>query len=400
MALLAAMATIAATAQEVPDAAGRRQWVQNHPVLRIAIDPQLGAAVQGGQGASLATQFIDLAARRNGVTLQTVRTRSWEASVKAFDEHRVDILPSMSDRLLAADVGQRALLSSPFYVGRTVIIARTVGAATLDIWSLRGRTLAFKGGGAYETWLRREHPEIRPLPLADVHQVLAAVETGMADAAVGVDVTYHPIIRRDYALSLRIVGDVPEMPVTLRVAVQRDEPELLAMIEASLDGMTADEQTTVIDRWLETAYLRAPTLSQVVSVYRLEIGLGLALFLALAFALWQLRRAQLASRRGEQQKTLLLGVMSHEVRNAVNAVASSLELMAQMPLAGPQRDLMALAQVGSRNLQDLLRSALDYARSETQGFTPEPSTTVRDDSTLYLTFDAPDGDVLTVDYDA
>ena len=37
---------------------------------------------------------------------------------------------------------------------------------------------------------------------------------------------------------------------------------------------------------------------------------------------------------------------------------------------------------------------------ETQGFTPEPSTSVRDATTLYLTFDAPDGDVLTVDYDA
>ena len=37
---------------------------------------------------------------------------------------------------------------------------------------------------------------------------------------------------------------------------------------------------------------------------------------------------------------------------------------------------------------------------ETQGFTPEPSASMRDATTLYLTFDAPDGDVLTVDYDA
>ena len=37
---------------------------------------------------------------------------------------------------------------------------------------------------------------------------------------------------------------------------------------------------------------------------------------------------------------------------------------------------------------------------ETQGFTPEPSASVRDATTLYLTFDAPDGDVFTVDYDA
>jgi hypothetical protein len=37
---------------------------------------------------------------------------------------------------------------------------------------------------------------------------------------------------------------------------------------------------------------------------------------------------------------------------------------------------------------------------ETQGFTPEPSAMVRDADTLYLTFDAPEGDTFTVDYDA
>ena len=37
---------------------------------------------------------------------------------------------------------------------------------------------------------------------------------------------------------------------------------------------------------------------------------------------------------------------------------------------------------------------------ETQGFTPEPSAMVRDAETLFLTFDAPEGDTFTVDYDA
>lgn len=37
---------------------------------------------------------------------------------------------------------------------------------------------------------------------------------------------------------------------------------------------------------------------------------------------------------------------------------------------------------------------------ETQGFSPDPSSGVRDADTLYLTFDAPDGDVLRVSYDA
>jgi hypothetical protein len=37
---------------------------------------------------------------------------------------------------------------------------------------------------------------------------------------------------------------------------------------------------------------------------------------------------------------------------------------------------------------------------ETQGFTPEPSASVRDGDTVYLEFDAPEGDTFVVDYDA
>jgi hypothetical protein len=37
---------------------------------------------------------------------------------------------------------------------------------------------------------------------------------------------------------------------------------------------------------------------------------------------------------------------------------------------------------------------------ETQGFSPDPSSSVRNADTLYMTFDSPGGDTLVVSYDA
>ncbi|QWT21687.1 response regulator [Bacillus sp. NP157] len=367
---IALLAMSPAWADDAPDAVTRARAVAAHPVVRIAIDGQQGGELRGNQANPLVTEYPALAAKKTGLRFVTVRTPSWEASVQALREGKVDMLPTLSDRLVG-DLADIAALSRPFYVGHTLIIARNVGPARMVLADLDGRAVAFKGGGEYESWLRREHPAIHRLPLADVHQVLAAVESGIADAGIGIDATYHPIVRRDYALSLRIAGDVPEMPATVRLAVRKDAAALLGVVDESLGRITPGENEAVIERWLETAYLRAPTLAHVVSVYRVEIGLGLGLLVALVFALWQLRRAQLASRRGEQQKTMLLAVMSHEVRNAVNAVTSSIDLMARMPTSPPQRDLMAIAQSSARNLQQLLRSALDYTRTEVQGFVPE-----------------------------
>jgi len=372
--VLLGLFALAVAAADTPqsDAEAQKRWIAAHQTLRIAVDPQQGSEVSGSWANPLVSQYLELVSRHTGLRFVTVRTKSWEESVRAFNEKRVDMLPSLSDRLLAADVGDQALVSRPFYVGRTVIISRTVGPAGLDMHALEGRTVAFKRGGVYESWLRREHPSVTRLPLVDMHQVLAAVESGIADAGIGVDVAYHPVVRRDYALSLRIAGNVEEMPVSVRVAVRKDAPELLAIINDSRRYIGPDDNRAIIERWLETAYLRAPTLSQVASAYRVEIGLGAALIVVLVFALWQLRRAQLASRRGERQKTMLLAVMSHEVRNAVNAVASSVDLLSRTPMDGAQRDLMAIAQSSSRSLQNLLKSALDYSRSESEGFTPDP----------------------------
>lgn len=362
--MLACIATLACAAD---DPSALKAWIAAHPVVRIAIDDQQGGRIGGTASNPLVTQYTALAQAKTGLRFVVVHTGSWEESVAAFKAGRVDLVPVLTDRL-GADFGSDVVWSRPFYTGRTLLFSRTIGPSKVTLTDLEGRTIAYKGGGEYDSWLRREHPSIHRLPLADVHQVLAAVESGIADAGLGIDVTYHPIIRRDYGLSLRVSGDIPEIPVRVRLAAHKDAPQLLTIIDESLGRISASENEAVIEQWLETAYLRAPTVAHIINVYRVEIGLGIGLAIALVFALWQMRRAQLASRRGEQQKTMLLAVMSHEVRNAVNAVASSIELVVRSPMDPAQRELIGIAQSSARNLQGLLRSALDYTRTEAEGF--------------------------------
>ncbi|MDF4004009.1 ATP-binding protein [Luteibacter sp. PPL552] len=362
--------TRVAVAASPPDAEAVRRWAVAHPVVRVAIDAQQGSEITGESVNPLVSDYLSLTARKAGIRLQPVRTASWDASVKAFLDGQVDLLPSTNDAMLK-DVDGRALLSAPFYEGRTLIIARTVGPSALTMRDLDGMKVAYKGGGAYDAWLARAHPGVRRLPLADLHQVLVAVESGIADVAIGADVSFGPILRRDYAASLRVAGDVPELPVTVRVAARPDAPELIALIEKALRSVGPKESERIIEHWLQLAYLRPPTLSQVLASYGVEIGLAIALVIVLLFAMVQLRRAQLASRRSERQKTLLLAVMSHEVRNAVNAVTSSVDLLAREPGQGAQRDLLAIAVSSSRNLQSLLKSALDFSRGEAAGFIPD-----------------------------
>ncbi|WP_177229311.1 ATP-binding protein [Dyella sp. OK004] len=66
---------------------------------------------------------------------------------------------------------------------------------------------------------------------------------------------------------------------------------------------------------------------------------------------------------------MLPAVMSHEVRTAVDALSSSIELLAHAGLGGEQHELLTTARTRSRNLPCLLSNALDYIRTEATAFT-------------------------------
>jgi len=349
--------------------AEEQAWMARHPVVRVALDPQQRSEVRRGVVNPLLGSHHRLITKHSGVRFEYVQTASWNDSVAAFNAGKVDMLPSMLDGLLQSDVLATVPISDAYYQGQTLIIGRQSGAPASQLAELVGKTVAFKAGSAYGEWLARHHPDVRHLPLPDMQAVLAAVESGQADAAIGMDLTYHPLIRRNYAHSLVASGWVPEIPVSVRAVVQTEHALLLSIIDKSLASITTDERIALIDRWMEVAYLRVPSLSLILANYGVEVLLGALLLLALLFALYQMHRARQASRRSEQQKAMLLAVMSHEVRNAVNAVSSSIELLAQTELDHTQDGLLTMAQASSRNLECLLRQALDYTRAEAKGFT-------------------------------
>lgn len=368
--LLMMLAPAWVAAEGIALTAEEQAWIARHPVVRVAIDPQQRSEVRRGVVNPLMGSHDELIAKHSGLRFEYVQTAAWSESVAAFKAGRVDILPSMFDGLLLTCGLGEVPISEPYYQGQTVLMGRRGGPAAPELAQLAGKTVAYKAGSTYEAWLEHQHPDVRRLPMPDMQAVLAAVESGVADAAIGMDLTYHPLIRQGYAHSLGASRWVEELPVSVRIAVQADRAILLSIINKSLASITADERAALVDRWMEVAYLRVPSVSLILMNYGTEALLGALLLLALLFALYRMHRARQASRCSEKQKAMLLAVMSHEVRNAVNAVSSSIELLAHTGLEGEQHELLTTAQTSSRNLQCLLSNALDYTRAEAKVFTP------------------------------
>jgi signal transduction histidine kinase/HPt (histidine-containing phosphotransfer) domain-containing protein len=366
--LLLGSTTIARASGELYTAEETR-WIAQQRALRVAIDPtqwnHFDINPQQGRNRSLLADYVDLVSKRSGLTFNACRTDSLQASFEALRAGQVDV---MMVAAAVPDIESSGLLySRPYYTGATLLITRRHAPPLTGLDQLEGRTLAFRGGGGYEAWLRQHYPGIKRLPLDSLPSVLAAVENDIADAAIGLDTSIRPMLRRDFSETLRQTATLRELPVDVRLVVRPEQAPLLSIIDKSVASITEIEQAEMLTRWMTATYFGAPTLAIIARHYRTELLIGLATLSMLLMSLYLMRRAQNAARRSEREKARFVAVMSHEVRNSANTISASVELLLQSALDPQQRRLLTSAHTAGESLRAMLNQALDYSRLDAKG---------------------------------
>jgi two-component system sensor histidine kinase EvgS len=352
------------------------QWIREQRTVRYAIDPAWRPLeyIRWGQHIGLTKDYLAKLSEMTGLNFEFVPTSSWQESLDALAAGQVDLLPGVPQEF-STDSQSTLLYSAAYYTGHTLVITPANTLVIHELDKLNGATVAVRGGGIYERWLRSRYPDIQLRTFESSGSAMNAVAEGHADAAIGVDAMMHPLVRQRYLGSLHIAGVIPKLPIVMRMAVRSDSSILRDILDKSLNALTAAENDQIYARWLEEADYGAPSVTALLRYYGREMLLaGAVLFVAL-FAAYQAMRAQEAARRSERQKSMFLAMMSHEIRNPMNAVLSSIELLGAAQLGEHERKLLEVAGTASDQLFKLLSDILDYSRLEAKKLelTPVPT---------------------------
>ncbi|MBD8474981.1 transporter substrate-binding domain-containing protein [Pseudomonas sp. CFBP 8770] len=342
---------------------GERAWIRDHPVVEYAVDPYWPIEyVENGQHQGLTRDYIDHIQRTTGLRLVRVPSPDWQTTQQALASGRLMLASAVSERLLDAQPRSQLLLSQPYFFGATVAITRAGKPMLFTASRLTGQTVAVKGGGGYEHYLRQHHPGVRLLLLGDAEQALAAVAEQRADVAIGLDVVLQPVLRRKYAGRLHLAGVVADMPVVLAMGVTPSEPLLRAIVDKALGSLTSKATDDIYDRWLAQTDFGAPTWQTLAQYYWLEIVAGLGLLLLLATLVRLARVAQRRAQRSERRMARFLAMLGHEIRTPMNAVLSAIELLSRSQLGVREQQWVSLANDSAVNLLELLDDILEITR--------------------------------------
>ncbi|MFB0703516.1 PAS domain-containing sensor histidine kinase [Pseudomonas protegens] len=288
----------AAPAPQVPTAPlslEQRQWLAQHPELRVGLVLQAPFAqydrrLQRLSGANV--ELMQALAKALNIELSWRNFPDQAQLERALRDGEVDMAPGLTQ----TPAGLRLwLFSDPYMRVPQLVVGERKGAGTVELEKLDSQArVAVRMPSAVADYLRLTYPNLNLQGVPLERQALQLLLSQQARYAVVDEAQLSRLSGEAEFAGLAVVGDIG-LPQLLRVATRRDWPELASIVEAALHAIPAKELEQLHGRWLQPKY---PRLGESPGVWQnLSLLLVILLLASLAIVFWQRRQQRSLEQR-------------------------------------------------------------------------------------------------------
>ncbi|MEX0605100.1 MAG: transporter substrate-binding domain-containing protein [Marinobacter sp.] len=361
-------------------------WLKRNPDLKVAFrtDWPPFEFRQDDELRGLVPDLVSRLEAQLGTTFDHQTMENWHMAEAALRDGEIDILPALprTPRREGEFLFSRPYLSVPI-----ALVIRDDGRFIGDLRELREERVGAVRQQASHEYLLINHPELNLYPVNSMQEGLLALSNGELDVMLthipGVSYT----VARLGLSNLRITSITPYQ-YELRLAVRKDRPDLIRIINKALGSLDSVETDAIYNRWINLDVEQEPDYTAVRRV------ILIALVVVLIFLYWNrklsrevderirsenalrrseddLRAAKLEAERLAQEadsanraKSEFLANMSHEIRTPMNAVIGYSDLLSNSVTDAKHRHYLDAIRAGSRSLLMLINDILDLSRIE------------------------------------
>ena len=304
-----------------------RQWLKDHPVIRVGIDSQWAPvefADEEGHGKGITIEYLKQVEKMLGIRFDIKSGPAWQSLLESTKSRTIDMLSC-----IAKTPERSGFLSftRPYISLPVVVLTGKEAAYISDLHELDGRKVAVVKGYAVQEWLARDFPAIELAPAASTGDMLSLLEQGRVQACVeSLLVAGYYIGKLGYG-NIKVAGQTP-YTYQMGMAVRSDYRALAGILQKALDIIPAEQRNAAQQKWMTVAYER-------VFDYSLLWKVLLPLLLALGiFAYWTRRLLREVSSRKHAETMLReaqknLEQMNLELETRVLQRATELEQATQ-----------------------------------------------------------------------
>lgn len=228
-----------------------RAWLSNHKKIKIAYDgelPPYSFADKNGNIKGIAIEIVSLLGKRLGIQFETYPHVAWSKVYKdAVTTNKVDVVATMVNR------PERLIwfnFTKP-YINKTLVVV--VRADNKDINSrsdINGKKVALFKDYKYINRVQKEFPKIKPLFVNSLTDGLQAVSKGKSEAAVIFSGAGYFLKNDPKYANLKIAAFYDYNIFNESMAVRKDWPLLVDILQKGLDSISEEEKQAIIDKWV------------------------------------------------------------------------------------------------------------------------------------------------------
>lgn len=231
-----------------PLTAEERSWLNTHPVIRFAPDPDFPPTEyfdSNGRYSGITADYLALLEKKLDIQFKIIRLLNWDTVIGQAKDKQVDLYT-------AAVTPKRShftLFTSPYLELPAAIIVREKAKAPLTMATLKGMKVSVVSGYAVHELITRQYPEITIDVVPDVQTGLRKVSFGTSDAFVENLATASYYIEKEGISNLRIGGE-SGFSYKMTFASRKDWPLLNSILEKGLAQISAAEKKAIYKKWI------------------------------------------------------------------------------------------------------------------------------------------------------
>ncbi|MDM8517863.1 transporter substrate-binding domain-containing protein [Desulfobacterales bacterium HSG16] len=231
-----------------------KSWLQEHKTIRIGgprAFPPFHYFDKDKNLKGISSDYIYMIMNQLGVKIEVQKNLPWKEVLQSVQTGEIDLIPC-----IARTVERETYLSfsSPYLSFPLVIISRKDAPFIGGIEDLHGKKIASVKKILAMEWLKRDGIDFIPYYVKSPLQGLEAVSFGQAEVYIANLAAVTFLIQKRGLTNLKIAAPAPYDNYNLHMAVPRDMPELLGIINKAIDAIRPDQHAQIRNKWLSVRY--------------------------------------------------------------------------------------------------------------------------------------------------
>lgn len=227
-------------------------WLQRHSVIKVINGSDFAPFDFriNGRPAGYSIDYLKLIEKKLGVQFEYVQD-SWFNLLEKSRRKEVDILHSLTNTPKSRE---EFLNFTRFYKQSfNSIVTRTEDASATSISQLKGKKIVIVKGYALSELIKSKFPASQISEAESPSAALKRIAFGQSDAMVMSFPVANYLIRELSLNNLKVSGELTDLTgdeIGQKLAVRKDWPELISILEKTMDSISQEEMRRLDERWL------------------------------------------------------------------------------------------------------------------------------------------------------